>query len=69
MIEAMQKDKEKFIPESGYNVVGVDDFDLPGEQLYLIKHFAAREEAEAFLAARKKAHPGEKAYIYGPDTK
>ena len=69
MLDVMSADKKKFIPTSGYNVVGVDDFELPGEQLYLVGHFTSQSMADASLAKFKKANPGEIAYVYGPETK
>jgi hypothetical protein len=36
-----------FTPPSGFNLVGLNDYELPGEQLYLIAHFSTIEEAEA----------------------
>ena len=68
MLKAMKKDRERFTPKTGFNLVGVDDFERPGEQLYLIDHFPDRDAAEKALAARKKVRPREKVYIYGPDT-
>lgn len=69
MLKAMQRDKERFIPTSGFNVVGVDDFEDSGEQLYLIAHRDAEAEAKAVYKEWKKKNPGETAYIYGADTK
>lgn len=69
MLKAMKKDREKFIPKAGFNLVGVDEFERPGEQLYLIDHLTDRGAAVKALDAWKKAHPRAKAYIYGSDMK
>lgn len=69
MLAAMQRDKERFLPKQGYNVVGVDDFEVPGEQLYLIAHTITREEAEAALARFRERNPEHEAQIYGPDDR
>jgi len=68
MLAAMIENKKKMIPERGFNVVGADTFEDPGEQLYVISHHGTEDEAKAALAAWKKQHPRESAYVYGPDT-
>jgi hypothetical protein len=37
--------RKSLTPEQGYNLVGQDTFQIPGEDLYLIKHYDTREEA------------------------
>lgn len=69
MLKPMSEDKAKFIPKTGYNVVGVDDFELPGEQLYLVRHFDDEAAATAAATKFKKDNPGEAAYVYGPGTR
>jgi hypothetical protein len=59
--------RAQFIPESGYNLVGLDDFEPPGEELYPIAHFATRAEAEQARARRLEKNPDEKLYIYAHD--
>ena len=60
--------KRKLIPTTGFNVVAVDDFELPGEELYLVGHYATRKEAEAELKRFRERNTTDVAYIYGPDT-
>ena len=69
MIKTMLEDKKQFIPKAGFNVVGVDDFEDPGEQLYLIGHFVTRPMAEARKKLFKKQNPGESVFIYDPSTR
>ena len=57
---------DRFIPNEGFNVVGVDSFEEPGDELYLIGHFATREEAEAARATAERENPMEKVHIYEP---
>jgi len=57
--------KKQFVPESGYNVVGVDSFEKPGEELYLIAHVDTEKEANAIAAKKRKAH-SDKVYVFGP---
>jgi hypothetical protein len=69
MLEAMQRQKDRFIPKEGYNVVGVDDFEMPGEQLYLVGQYTTREDAEAGLKRFQDLNPGHTAHIYGPQDR
>lgn len=67
MKNALQRildDKDRFTPRSGFNVVGRDDFEEPGEMLYLVASCATRPEAEAIVAARHVTAPDEVLYIY-----
>jgi hypothetical protein len=65
LVTGILAEKARFIPESGFNLVGFDWFELPGEKLYLIDHFDTRAEAEAALAKRGGGH--DDTFIYGPD--
>lgn len=67
MLEAMQRDKEKWIPKSGYNVVGVDEMEVPGEQLFLVGTYVTREEANRALEAFQKRNPGHTAHVYSSE--
>jgi hypothetical protein len=59
--------KAQLIPETGYNLVGLDDFEPPGEELYLIAHFATRAEAERAMELRLKENPDERLHVYAHD--
>jgi hypothetical protein len=48
-MERAMKDREAHTPEKGFNLVGIDDFEPFGEQLYTIRHFDNMEDAEAAL--------------------
>lgn len=69
MIKKNSGDKAKFIPKTGFNVVGVDDFELPGEKLYLIGHFKDDKSATESMSKFKRENPGETVHVYGPETK
>lgn len=63
------KAKARMIPKKGFNLVGVDDYERePGDELYLIAHYPSEDAAVRAQKARKRAHPDEKTYIYGPDS-
>lgn len=49
--DKMLAEKKKFLPKEGFNVVGEDDFEPPGERLYLLGNYSSKEEA---LAAKKE---------------
>jgi hypothetical protein len=65
-LEKMAAAKRSKTPTTGYNVVGVDDFEMPGEELYLICHCETRAEADKVVAERTKKNPGATFYVYGP---
>ena len=52
-------------PAEGFNVVGMDDYEDPGEELYLVAHVGTMQEAQALVDQRKKQSPDEVLYIYG----
>lgn len=60
--------KKEFTPKKGFNLVGVDDFEEPGDELYLISHHATRGEAEQAKKNRKTANPDETLHIYGSEA-
>lgn len=66
--EQMIRRKRSLIPKTGYNVVGVDTFSVPGEDysIFLIGHYS--ELAEAEEEAEKHRNEVIRVYIYGPDT-
>jgi hypothetical protein len=58
--------KRALIPKSGYNVVGIDPFEMPDEALYLIAHTATLAEAERIAEEKRKG--GIRVFIYDPET-
>lgn len=61
------EEKAAMTPETGYNLVGLDDFGLPEDQgLYLIGNFATEGEANREMARRKEENPSGKYFVYGP---
>lgn len=57
--------KAEMTPETGHNLVGLDDFGKPDEQgLYLIANFATKEEAQTEKASREHENPGQRYFIY-----
>ena len=50
-MDAIGKERKTFTPESGFNLIGLDWFAVPGEKMFLIAHYDSLEQAEA---AQKK---------------
>jgi hypothetical protein len=67
MLELMAADMDRHTPETGFNVVGIDDHEVPGEQLYLISHHETLEEAERAATKARRGH-GDAVYVYGPPS-
>lgn len=64
----MLAEKAEFVPDKGFNLVGLDDFQPTGEKLYLIGHFTSKSAAHT--AMTKRAGGGgdiDRMFIYGPD--
>lgn len=59
------KEREKFTPKSGFNVVQFDDFEDIGEKLTLLAHFDSLEDAEKF--AQENNNEEIPVYVYGPE--
>ena len=43
--DQFEKEKMKLTPETGFNLVGMDYFENPGNQLYIIEHFEMYQDA------------------------
>lgn len=68
-IDAILAEVERFTPRAGrYHVVGLDEFERPGEMLYLIGAYTTRAEAEDAAAARRRDDPDEIVHVYGADA-
>ena len=48
--DKFEKEKIKMTPETGFNLVGIDYFENPGNQLYIVEHFDMYQDA---LTAKK----------------
>lgn len=45
-VQVILDEMNEFTPETGFNLVGIDSYEMPGEKLYLIAHFDTLKEAE-----------------------
>lgn len=71
MIDAMLAQKDEMRPMKGFRLVGVDDFEPPGSQLYKIGDYSTRAEAEKALVshvAKRSPSNTDALYIYEPAT-
>ena len=48
--EITEQEKLDLTPETGFNLVGIDPFEVPGKMLYFIEHFDRYQEV---LTAKK----------------
>ncbi|NIM26473.1 MAG: hypothetical protein GTN35_00575 [Nitrososphaeria archaeon] len=62
MTDNIEKQKNEFTPESGFNLVGIDYFDNPDGQLYLVEHFEMYQDA--LNAKKDRKNPQEFLILY-----
>ena len=60
--EITEREKFSLTPESGFNLVGIDPFEVPGKKLYLIEHFDLYQEA--LKAKKERKNPDEYLILY-----
>lgn len=53
----------EFTPKAGFNVVAVDNYDAPGEAMYLVSHHTDKADAEKARAAHEKKSK-DKSFVY-----
>lgn len=56
------EEKKRLTPESGFDLVGIDCFAGPGDQLYLIEHFEMYQDA--LRAKKDRKNPEEYLILY-----
>jgi hypothetical protein len=61
--------KDKATPKTGFNLVELDAFARPSEELTVLAHYTTRSEAERAMADYKKANPGVQVAIFGANDK
>ena len=61
-----EKEKITLTPETGFNLVGIDYFENPGNQLYIIEHFDMYQDA---LNAKKDRKIQDEYFILYKDQK
>jgi hypothetical protein len=67
--QAMLAQKKALTPKKGFNLVGLDDFEEPGSQLFIISTHKTEPEAKAAEKKYNARNKDVKTYVYGPETK
>ena len=62
MNDNFENQKNEFTPENGFNLVGIDYFDNPDGQLYLVEHFEMYQDA--LNAKKERKNPEEFLILY-----
>jgi len=60
--EISEEERIALTPESGFNLVGIDPFEIPGKKLYFIEHFEMYQEA--LRSKKSKNNPDEYLILY-----
>lgn len=60
--EITEQEKLALTPESGFNLVGIDPFEVVGKKLYFIEHFDLYQEA--LKAKNDRKNPNEYLILY-----
>jgi hypothetical protein len=60
--EITQQEKRALTPESGFNLVGIDPFEVTGNKLYLVEHFDMYQDA--IKVKNGKNNPDEYLILY-----
>ena len=60
--ELTEQEKLALTPESGFNLVGIDPFEIPGKKLYFIEHFDLYQDA--LRAKKERSNPDEYLILY-----
>ncbi len=68
-LESMLAQKAALTPKKGFNLVGLDDYEDPGEQLFLISSHKTEAEATASQKRYKSRNKDVKTFIYGAAPK
>lgn len=66
-IEAMLRQKQAMTPKSGFNLVGLDDYEKPGEQLFLISSHKTERDAVKAQKEYMKKNRDSQTFIYGKE--
>ncbi len=60
--DVFEKEKFKLTPETGFDLIGIDYFADPGNQLYLVEHFEMYQDA--LKAKKERKNPEEYFILY-----
>ena len=57
-----EEEKKKLTPDKGFDLIGIDYFSEPGNQLYLVEHFEMYQDA--LNAKKERKNPDEYFVLY-----
>lgn len=57
-----EKEKTRLTPDTGFDLIGIDYFSEPGNQLYLVEHFEMYQDA--LNAKKERKNPDEYFILY-----
>ena len=57
-----QEEKKRLTPDNGFDLIGIDYFSEPGNQLYLVDHFEMYQDA--LNAKKERKNPDEYFILY-----
>ena len=60
--EISEQEKLALTPESGFNLVGIDPFEVTGNKLYFVEHFDMYQDA--LKAKKERTNPDEYLILY-----
>ena len=60
--DSFAEEKKRLTPESGFNLIGIDYFAEPGNQLYLVERFEMYQDA--LKAKKDRKNPDEYFILY-----
>ena len=60
--DIFEKEKLRLTPETGFDLIGIDYFAEPGNQLYLVEHFEMYQDA--LKAKKDRKNPDEYFVLY-----
>ncbi|MDX1441876.1 MAG: hypothetical protein R3237_05405 [Nitrosopumilaceae archaeon] len=62
MTKNIEEQKDALTPENGFNLVGIDYFENPDGQLYMVEHFEMYQDA--LKAKKERKNPDEFLILY-----
>ena len=60
--DSFAEEKKRLTPESGFDLIGIDYFAEPGNQLYTVEHFEMYQDA--LKAKKDRKNPDEYFILY-----
>ena len=61
-VNTFEEEKKRLTPDTGFDLIGIDYFSEPGNQLYLVEHFEMYQEA--LNAKKERKNPDEYFILY-----